>query len=83
MFSGLTPKVGAEVDLSLIQNILPGYIWFCIHVGVANSPDIFQQKMNYLFNEFKFICAYLYSLLVLAKGDCTYHVKKLELTLNK
>ena len=24
---------------------------------VANSPDIFQQKMNDLFNEFEFICA--------------------------
>ena len=32
---------------------------------IANSPDIFQQKMNYLFHGFEFIRAYKYDLLVL------------------
>ena len=53
-----------------------------LSMGVANSPDIFQQKMNDLFNGFKFICVYIYDLLILTKGDCTDHVHKLELTLN-
>ena len=52
-------------------------------MGFANSPDIFQQKMNYLFHGFEFICSYIYNLLVLKKGDWTEYVQKLELTLNK
>ena len=50
---------------------------------VANYPDIFQQKMNDLFNVLEFIHAYIDDLLVLTKLDWTDHVQKLELTLNK
>ena len=49
---------------------------------VANSPDIFQQKMNYLFHEFEFICAYIDNLLISTKGYWTDNVQKLELTLD-
>ena len=52
-------------------------------MGVANSPDIFQQKMIYLFHGFEFIRAYIDNLLILTKGDWTDHLQKLELTLNK
>ena len=52
-------------------------------MGVANSPDIFQQKMNYLFHGYEFICAYINDLLVLTKVDWKYHIHNLELTLNK
>ena len=52
-------------------------------MGVANSPDIFQQKMKTLFHVFEFICAYMDDILILTKGDCTDHVQKLELMLNK
>ena len=54
-----------------------------LQMGVSNSPDIFQQKMNDLFHEFEFICAYIDAILILTKGDWTDHVQKLELTLNK
>ena len=37
--------------------------------GVANFPDIFQQKMNDLFHGFEFIRAYIDDLLILTKGD--------------
>ena len=50
---------------------------------VANSPDILQQIMNYLYHGFEFICAYIDVMLILTKGDCNDHVHKLELTLNK
>ena len=50
---------------------------------VENSPDIFQQKMNYLFHGFEFIRAYIDDLLILTKGDWTDHIHKLELSLNK
>ena len=52
-------------------------------MGVNNSPNNFQQKMNYLFQIFEFIRAYIYGLLILTKGYWTYHVHKLEVTLNK
>ena len=50
---------------------------------VSNSPDIFQHKMNDLFHGFEFICVYIDGLLILTRGDWTYHVHKLEITLNK
>ena len=59
------------------------YLYKHLTMGVANSPEIFKQKMNYLFNGFEFICLYIYKLLVLKKRDWTEYVQKLELTLNK
>ena len=55
----------------------------CLTMGVANSPENFQQKTNELFYEFDFIRAYIDDLLILTKGDWTVHVQKLELTLNR
>ena len=52
-------------------------------MGVANSSDIFQQKMNDLFHGFEFISACMDNLLIPKKGDWTDHVQKLEFTLNK
>ena len=52
-------------------------------MGVANSPDIFQQKMNYLFHGFEFTRAYIDVILVLTKVYWTDHVHKSQLTLNK
>ena len=52
-------------------------------MGSANSPDIFQHKMNDLFREFKLIRAYIDDLLVLKKVDWAYHLQKLELKINK
>ena len=52
-------------------------------MGVANSPGIFQQKMNDLFHGFEFIRSYIDHLLILTKVEWTYHIQKLELTLNK
>ena len=46
-------------------------------MGFANSPEIFQQKMNDLFHYFGFIRANMDVLLVLPKGECTGHVHKL------
>ena len=46
-------------------------------IGVANSPEIYQQKMNDLFHGFEFIHAYLDYLLILTKGDWIDHIHKL------
>ena len=66
--------------------IILSWVKYCskrLTMRVANSPDIFQQKMNDLFCGFQFICAYIYEILVFKKVEWTYHVHKLELTLNK
>ena len=46
-------------------------------MGVANSPETFQQKMYDLFHGFEFIRLHIYYLLILNKGDWTYHIQKL------
>ena len=33
----------------------------CLPLGVANYPDIFQQKMNDLFHGLKFLCVHIQS----------------------
>ena len=52
-------------------------------MAVANSPQIFQQIINDLFQGFEYIHFYKDDHLILTKGDWTDHVHKLELTLNK
>ena len=59
------------------------YCYKRLPTGIANYPDIFQQKMNDLFHAFEFIREYIDGLLILTKGYWTYNVHKLELTLNK
>ena len=45
--------------------------------GVANYIDIFQQKMNDLFHRFELICAYIYDILILIKGDWADNIQNL------
>ena len=52
-------------------------------MGVANSPEIFQQKMKDSFHVFELIRAYMDDFLILTKVYWTYHVEKIELTPNK
>ena len=64
---------------NLYTIILPWgkYRYKRLPMGVANSPEIFQQKMNDLFHVFEFICAYKDDLLLLTKGYWTDHIQKL------
>ena len=64
---------------NLCTIILPRrkYCYKRLPMGIANSPDIFQHKMNDLFHEFKFIRAYIDKLLILKKGYWKYHVQDL------
>ena len=52
-------------------------------MGVANFPDIFQQKMNDLFHVFEFIRSYIDDLFILTKRDWADYVQKLQSTINK
>ena len=61
-----------------------GKYWYKrLPMVISNSPEIFQQEINDLFNGFVFICLYIYDLLVLTKRYWTDHVHRLKLTLNK
>ena len=67
-------------------------------MGTAVSPDIFQAKMNMLFNELEYVRAYIDDLLIITKGerpqdhvetevdrdtDFHDHLSKLEVVLDK
>ena len=70
---------------NLCTIILPWgkYRYKRLTMGVSNSPDIFQEKMNKMFRGFEFIRAYIDDLLIIAKSDWSDHLEKLELTLQK
>ena len=59
------------------------YLYIHITIGISNSPDAFQQKINDLFCVFQFIHACIDYLMVLTKRYWIDHVQMLELTLNK
>ena len=70
-------------NLCTIILSLGKYCYKRLPMGVADSPESFQQKMNDLFHGFRFICAYIYDLLILTEGYWTDHVHKLELMINE
>ena len=52
-------------------------------MGVCNSLDIFQEKMNEMFIEIEFSRAYIDDLSVNTKFDWSDHLDKLELVTKK
>ena len=54
-----------------------------IPMGLCNSPDIFQEKMNELFEGLDFVRAYIDDLLCLSKGTFEDHLQKLERVLTR
>ena len=46
-------------------------------IGVDNSTDILQQKLNYLVQGLECIHAYIYAILILTNGNWTDHVHRL------
>ena len=47
-------------------------------MGLCNSPDIFQEKMNELFDGLDHVRAYIDDLLCLTTTDFDDHLEKLE-----
>ena len=52
-------------------------------MGLCNSPDIFQEKMNKLFAGFDHVQAYLENLLVITKRSYWDHLDHLDVVLDK
>ena len=52
-------------------------------MGLCNSPDIFQDKMNELFNGLEYVRAYIDDLLIISNGNFEDHLNKVKIVLNK
>ena len=69
------------INLCTIIISLRKYWYENLQMGVSNSPDIFQEKMNENFRGFEFIWTYIDDLLLIIRGNWFDHLEKLELTL--
>mgnify|MGYP003325821061 FL=1 len=76
--SELTPGLSA-----LCTIVLPWgkYEYVKLPMGLCNSPDIFQEKMNELFADLEVVKAYIDDLLIITKGSWQDHLDKLEIVL--
>ena len=65
--------------------VLPwGKYEYCrLPMGLCNSPDIFQEKINELFYGFEHVRAYIDDVLTTTKGDWDDHLYHLEKVLQK
>jgi hypothetical protein len=52
-------------------------------MGASCAPDVFQEKMNNLFNELEYVKVYIDDLLVISAGSFDDHLKKLEVVLQR
>ena len=59
------------------------YEYLRLPMGVANSPDIFQSKINKLMQGLEFVQAYLDDVLTVTKDTYTHHLECLEKVLER
>ena len=52
-------------------------------MGVANFPDIFQEKISEIMEGLEFVRAYIDDLMLISKGDWNDHLNKLEQVLQR
>ena len=52
-------------------------------MGLCNSPDILQEKMNEMFRGIELIRAYINDLLIIMRGDWSDQINQLKLVLKK
>ena len=52
-------------------------------MGLCNSPDIVQEKMNEWFNGLEYIRAYIHDQWIINNGDFKDHLNKANIVLNK
>ena len=59
------------------------YEYQCLPMGLCNSPDIFQEKMNVLMQDLEYVQAYIDDLLILSAGDWQDHLDKVDEVLTR
>jgi hypothetical protein len=52
-------------------------------MGIAGSPNIFQEKMTHLMATLEFVRTYLDDLLIITKGSLEDHLEKLSMVLTR
>ena len=52
-------------------------------MGLCDSPDIFQEKMNELFNGLKYVRAYIDDLFINSNSNFEDHLNKVKIVLKK
>ena len=70
---------------SLCTLILPWgkYEMQVLPMGLSNSPDIFQEKMNKLLHDLEFVRAYIDDLLIVTNETFQDHLDKLDRVLTR
>jgi len=59
------------------------YSYKRLPMGIAGSPDIFQEKMSDLMAPLEFVRTYLDDLLIITKGSLEDHLEKLSMVLTR
>ena len=70
-------------NLCMITIHWVNYRYKHLQIGVRNSSDSFQEKMNEIFHRFDFIRAYIDNLLIITKSGWLYQLDKLGHILEK
>ena len=52
-------------------------------MGLCNSPDIFQEKMNEFFDSLEYVRAYIHDLFNISNCRFEDHLNKVKIVLNK
>ena len=47
-------------------------------MGLCNSPDVFQEKMNEVFNDTEYVRTYIDYFLIISNKSCEDHINKLD-----
>ena len=76
----LTP---ASSRLCTIVLLWGKYSYTSLPMGLASSPDIFQEKINSLFIGLEYVRCYIDNTLCITKGDWQNHLDKLGIVLQK
>ena len=73
------------VSLKLCTIVLPWdkFEYQKLPMRICNSPDIFQDKMNELFNDSEYIRAYIDDLLIISNDNFEDHLNKIKIPLKK
>ncbi len=59
------------------------YSYKRLPMGIAGSPDMFQEKMSNLMATLEFVRTYLDDLLIITKGSLEDHLEKLSMVLTR
>jgi hypothetical protein len=59
------------------------YSYLRLPMGIVNSPDIFQRKINQLMDGLEYVQAYLNNILIVTKNTYEDHLSKLDTVLQK